>query len=115
VINPMPFCPGSISPAAPSAQVQANTNLNDKISENKILFKIYPNPATQSFWVEMVEEESPGNIQIEVFDLTGLKLLHQNWMIDKRIQISLPDRQPGIYFVRLTKGDLSGDQIVVLN
>lgn len=115
LIDPIgPFCPGSMPPAVTAGPLQS-ASPDKNIPGDKLRFKIYPNPATSSFWVELLEAEPSGSARIEVYDLSGTKLLTREIMLEKRAQVSLPDEPAGIYFVRLTKGNLHGDQIVILN
>ncbi|MDP1621132.1 MAG: T9SS type A sorting domain-containing protein [Bacteroidales bacterium] len=109
------FCPGSLPPGAPLAKLGLTETPDGTSLVEKLVFKVYPNPTSQSFWIELPKNEASGNIQIEVYDLTGLKIFNQTRMIDKRTQVTLPGKASGIYFVRLTIGNASGDQIVVLN
>lgn len=65
---------------------------NGSFSENTI--KVYPNPTTDYLMVSGVE----GNAKLEVYNLTGQRVLSQNF--DSQIRLNI-DLASGIYFVKV--------------
>ena len=107
------FC-SSQGPVASPQNLARVENLPVNYTNSQLRFKIYPNPATNSFWVELLDEEDAGSIQIEVFDFSGHRLMHQNRKMVNRAEILISDQPSGLYLVKLTKGNLTGNQTVVL-
>lgn len=65
---------------------------NESFTENSI--KVYPNPTTDYLIVNGVE----GNAVVEIFNLTGQKVLDQNF--DSQIRLNI-DLASGVYFLKV--------------
>jgi len=70
------------------------------ISENNITNNIYPNPTTSSFTIK--SENFPANVQI--IDLNGKLIKTIDDYSGENIDVT--DLQKGVYFVKLTNGDI---------
>jgi Tol biopolymer transport system component len=108
------YCSGQWKNSPAQADKPAR-NRTGEIKESQLLFKVYPNPATQNFWVELLNEDKPCSIHIQVTDFMGNIKLFQNRTIVKRTQVFLNNQPPGMYFVKVVKGNQTGDQKVILN
>jgi hypothetical protein len=62
------------------------------------LVRLYPNPATTSVMIEMMQQ-SANILQIEVFNMTGLKLMSFDAVGERKYPVSVCMLKPGIYFV----------------
>ncbi len=65
---------------------------NESFTENSI--KVYPNPTTDYIMIDGVE----GSAKVEIFNLTGQKVVSQDF--DNQIRLSI-DLASGIYFVKV--------------
>jgi hypothetical protein len=68
--------------------------LNDKI-------RIYPNPSTHGFFIELEDRLNTEHITVEVLDLTGRLVLQQSNDTDQPFMISTESILPGVYEVRV--------------
>ncbi|MBI9069379.1 MAG: T9SS type A sorting domain-containing protein [Salinivirgaceae bacterium] len=73
-------------------------NSPSNIQENKLLFGLYPNPATE--WIELSINELPKNSMCAIFDLSGknIKTIPLEY---QSIHINISDLNPGTYIVKI--------------
>lgn len=70
---------------------------------NDSFFKIYPNPTTGDFTLELLEFEEYSNIQVEIYSAQGHLVLGKKLPAKKLYYFTLNERQPGIYLVSVLK------------
>jgi hypothetical protein len=69
-------------------------------------FRIYPNPTTGDFTLEQKGEKVNGNITVEIYGMTGEKVLTSKINGERKHMFSLSDAPFGIYFVKIVANDL---------
>lgn len=74
------------------------------------LFKVYPNPTTGLFTLELTIDqiEPMQQMTVEVYGMRGERVLSEKVSSDQPHVFSLSDRQPGIYIIRVLSGDQTG-------
>ena len=90
-----------------------SVQLDDPLSveENDIVetgFKIYPNPATATFQIDGVKQES----QLEIYSVLGQFIHSQNVVPNSNVDIS--DLTKGIYFVRVYQNSTISTQKLIV-
>jgi hypothetical protein len=70
---------------------------------NDSFFKIYPNPTTGDFTLELLEFEEYSNIQVEIYSAQGHLVLGKEFPARKLYCLTLTESQPGIYLVSVLK------------
>ncbi len=73
--------------------------------------QIFPNPNQGQFVISLALPTDKG-VQVEITDATG-KLVNVFTMTDKVQQVNIDTYAAGVYFVRLTSGDLRTTQRIV--
>lgn len=69
---------------------------------------IYPNPTFAEVWIELPEQNFNGDINIEVFDVSGKKIIHRViGSSNVRPLIDLASFASGVYILTITNGTLS--------
>ena len=85
------------------------TNLNgesSKTEESKIDVSIYPNPFTETFWVDLSKLDENDIVTIEVMDVTGKLLLQKKDVNGGSInELNLNQVDDGMYIVRVIQND----------
>jgi hypothetical protein len=104
-ITPYGFFCDTIStlPGAPPEVTMEVTDDQFPVSySNDSFFRIYPNPSSGIFTLELKETGESSGIEIEISTLTGERIVKLNMHIGMIYQIDLADRQKGMYLIRLT-------------
>ncbi|MCK4678634.1 MAG: T9SS type A sorting domain-containing protein [Bacteroidales bacterium] len=84
-----------------------NSSINE--SNTSQLFKIYPNPSTGIFFIDMLTENTE-NFDIEIYNIKGncvQKVSSYNIIGNKRFTLNLNNLSKGIYFITLLYQDNS--------
>jgi len=64
---------------------------------------LHPNPATGLFYVDMPAGEGFGMTILEIFDVTGERVLSRKWLAGATVAADLNGRPSGLYLVRVTR------------
>ena len=109
-ITPYGFFCDTIStmPAAEkaTAEIPQDQYPDDFLDDS--FFRIYPNPSTGKFTLELKEAGESPDIAIEIYTLMGEKVAKLDMQTSLSYQINLIDRQPGIYLVRVMQNQRIG-------
>ncbi len=73
------------------------------INDSKI--KIYPNPTTGNFILDLMGGVPAENITVDIYGIWGEKVLSKVLNGDRKHEFSLSDRPTGVYFIRIITGD----------
>jgi len=68
-------------------------------------FKIYPNPTSGDFTVEQYGDQSYRIVRVEIFGMTGDRLLTGGMAGEKKHEFRTSDLPAGLYFVKVVAGD----------
>jgi len=66
-------------------------------------FKVYPNPTTGDFTLELLDFEESSILLIEIYTMQGHLITRNELPAQRHYNLSLAGRQPGIYLVRIIK------------
>jgi len=69
------------------------------------LFRIYPNPTTGNFILELTGEVQYGKIAVEIYGTWGEKVLSTTLNGERKQELSLSDKPTGVYFIRVVTGE----------
>ena len=75
-------------------------------------FKMYPNPANLKVWFELNNNKAKGDFVVDVYDVTGRKVLNENLGQFENQELRSMDvsrLKSGIYLVRVTIGNYNSD------
>jgi hypothetical protein len=75
------------------------------ISYERSNFRLYPNPTTGDFTLEQKGATLYSNVQVEVYSMTGEKVLSDLMVGERKHEFRFSDIQPGIYFVKVVTSD----------
>ncbi len=78
----------------------------DKNTSNseQSFFKIYPNPTTGNFILELKEETLPVTIRVEIYGSQGEKVFTKVLYGERRHEFTLSNVPAGVYFIRVISG-----------
>ncbi len=98
-----PFCTNPSFMANHGAEVTGNIpEMLAPVNSNQV--KIYPNPTSGKFTLELSETDLPGNVRVEIFDIRGEKIESADVAGIKSQEFSIVDRPLGLYFIRVYMG-----------
>jgi hypothetical protein len=81
-----------------------NWKLNNEVIEKENIFGIFPNPASNSFYLEGLNIDKA---TIKIIDVLGHEItLNKNTVEANKIELNSSNLKPGIYFVTIIKNDI---------
>ena len=66
--------------------------------------RIYPNPAANQVTLELVGAETTGMQKLEIYSLSGMKMVEQDCSGTRKQTVSVTDLAPGVYVVKVMAG-----------
>jgi PKD repeat protein len=67
-------------------------------------YRIYPNPTTGNFTLEINDHEISGGFRVEIYNMEGQKMLMRECEGEWKQEFSLTDKPAGIYLIRIISG-----------
>jgi Subtilase family/PKD-like domain/Secretion system C-terminal sorting domain len=106
---------GHIAPQGPWCMAPAIVTVPTGIEvvSKQSFFKVYPNPTTGSFTLELSEVSETSIVKVEIYGMRGEKLLNDQFTGEKTHEFSLESNPIGIYFIRVISGDNLGSQKII--
>lgn len=98
-------------------QTSLLSSLNEEVPEKHSFlhesisnfFKVYPNPTTGIFTLDLLEElKEFSNIKVEIYTMQGQLIFSNELPVQQRHTLSLTERQPGIYLIRVLQNNNIG-------
>jgi hypothetical protein len=83
-------------------------------SQDARFFKVYPNPTTGKFILEMNDNEGISTISVEVYGMLGEKVMNLELPATKQSEIDLTGKPAGVYLLRVIRADKMGFDKIVL-
>ena len=80
-------------------------------------FKMYPNPTINKVWFEINNKDAKGTFIVEVYDITGRKIISQElgqFENQQEKEFSVSSLKSGIYLVKVTIGNFNSDVIKLI-
>jgi hypothetical protein len=72
------------------------------------LFRIYPNPTSGNFTLELSGDVESHPSTVEIYSMSGVKLVTREITGMRKIDFSVSNMLPGIYFIHVLSGNNSG-------
>jgi hypothetical protein len=86
-------------PAAMVAVLAGNDEIQTTLENSQ--FRLWPNPTTGNFTLELTPSEEHLSMQVDIYDNLGGKILTKELYGKSKFELSLSDRPVGIYFIRV--------------
>ena len=113
-----------ISPGGPYCPVLASSLITEDLNEEEIqenliasgkenFFRVFPNPATESFTLELESYDDQEVIIIEIYSMMGKQMLIRELPAGPQHYVGLEDFNPGIFLVRVMQGKQTGVERVI--
>ena len=99
------YCCGTIPPVKSGEMVESTVI---PAIGDKSFFKVYPNPTTGTFTLELNGVAESSKVSVEVYGILGEKILKTDLYGSKQHVFDLSGRQHGVYLIRVMTGDETG-------
>jgi hypothetical protein len=99
------YCCGTL---APVKETQVTEPVAIVPADDKSFFKVYPNPTTGNFTLELKGTEVSERVSVEIYGILGEKILTSEMNGSKQRVFDLSGRQHGVYLVRVMNGGEMG-------
>jgi PKD repeat protein len=92
-------------------QIQPEPELTPAWRET--FFKVYPNPTTGDFTLEIMEFEASFALTVDIYTIQGHLILSRELPPEQRYTFSLAEKQPGIYIIRVMNNNILGTSRII--
>ncbi len=86
---------------------------SDKEGSEKAFFRVYPNPTTGDFTVEMMSDNADSPYTIKVYGMRGEVIIRNDGLTGWQHHFSLQGQQPGVYMIRFQRGERMGVERII--
>jgi hypothetical protein len=96
-----PFCN-----TPPPVAASVTTGLEERpFATERSFFTLYPNPTNGNFTIMQKGERQYGNVKVEVYNMSGKKVLTDNMIGLEKHEILITGLPSGLYFVKVVADD----------
>jgi hypothetical protein len=115
-INPTsPWCAMPIKNVISGNETGEAAETRSGPSSSTSFFKVYPNPTSGSFTLELTGEDEPEEVDVEIFGMYGEKVLTQHLDGQRKHTLNLDREATGIYILRVVKASQTGSVKIIKN
>jgi hypothetical protein len=82
-------------------------------STDKCFFRVYPNPTTGKFTLELKGDASSYKGHVDIIGLLGEKIFSKDMILERTQEFSLADRPTGMYIIHVTTGENSRTEKII--
>ncbi len=100
----------AVNPEGDKTQEETLSNL-DTPDREKDFFRVYPNPTTGDFTLEITAGNTP--YTIEIFGMRGEIIMRYDRLMEWQQHLSLQGHQPGLYMIRVQRIDEMGVERII--
>jgi hypothetical protein len=83
------------------------------LSSGNTIFKIYPNPTSGKFTLELKGDHEKLQAQVEIVGILGERIMSKDMTLERKQEFSLADRPVGVYVIHVTSGVNSETQKII--
>ncbi len=76
-------------------------------------FKVYPNPTSGAFTLELSAEPEGELVKVQCYNLLGALIIEKEFETGKRHEFTLANQAPGLYVLKVTQNNRAGMQKIV--
>ncbi|MGB4204529.1 MAG: T9SS type A sorting domain-containing protein, partial [Bacteroidales bacterium] len=93
-------------PSMLSADIEnlPTSELNPEAFNESSFFRVYPNPTTGDFTLEMLKSEEASQLLIEIYTMQGNLVFMSELPVQNQYKLSLSSMQTGLYLIRVQNG-----------
>ncbi len=106
------YCP----PLAKFAEITGdgnNGNAIPAITSGDAFFKVFPNPTTGNFTLELSSEPEGTVVKVLCYNLLGGLIMEKEFTSGKLHELTLIDQKPGLYMLKVVQNESTGMQKII--
>jgi hypothetical protein len=106
------YCP----PLAKFAEITGdgnNGNAIPAITSGDTFFKVFPNPTTGNFTLELSSEPEGTVVKVLCYNLLGALIMEKEFTSGKLHELTLIDQKPGLYMLKVVQNESTGMQKII--
>ncbi len=91
------------------------TSENPSVSSSTVnsFFKVYPNPTSGKFTLELKGDHETAQAHVEIIGILGERIMSKDMTIERKQEFSLAGRPVGVYVIHVTSGGNSETQKII--
>ena len=107
------YCILPLNPVVQNPEIAGTVKSASTDVINSQSFRIYPNPATYSFTLELNKDVTAETVVVDVFSIGGMKMVSTSITGERTHLFNLAGFAPGVYYIRVTSGGQSSTMKIV--
>ncbi len=88
-------------------------NINPVLQNNDQFFKVYPNPTSGDFTLELSAEPNGTSVKVQCYNLMGVRIMEKEFNSGKNHKLTLVDQKPGLYVLKVIQNEETGMQKII--
>jgi len=97
-----------------AGNVAEDTEIDNSVIVNKdSFFKVFPNPTTGNFTLELFLEPDGTLVKVQCYNLLGSLIMEKEFYSGKLHEFTLIDQQPGMYVLKVVQNQNAGMQKII--
>jgi hypothetical protein len=90
-----------------------NGNMNPDALNKDSFFKVFPNPTTGNFILELSSEPYGTLVKVQCYNLVGSLIMEKEFYNGKQHELTLSDQKPGLYVLKVIQNEATGMQKII--
>ena len=96
-----------------NGEEESTGNTNPASLSGDSFFKVFPNPTTGNFTLQLFTEPGGTMVKVQIYSLLGALIMEKEFYTGKLHEFSLTDQKPGLYVLKVIQNNETGMQKVI--
>jgi hypothetical protein len=107
------YCIQVPSKWAVNREALTNGNMIPDALNKDSFFKVFPNPTTGNFILELSSEPYGTLVKVQCYNLVGSLIMEKEFYNGKQHELTLSDQKPGLYVLKVIQNEATGMQKII--
>ena len=96
-----------------NGEEETTENTNPASLSGDSFFKVFPNPTTGNFTLELSSEPDGTLVKVQCYNLLGALIMEKEFYTGKLHEFTLVDQKPGLYVLKVQQNAEIGMQKII--